>query len=85
MTLEQLIELGFDRSYKRDDDTIKCRCSQCEAMVINGTPIHETGCPNIPQPEPEKDLDEYPNEGYWYRDANGDTCHTWDFEEAIGE
>lgn len=25
-------------------------CNQCEALAINGTPCHETGCPNSRQP-----------------------------------
>lgn len=24
-------------------------------------------------------------EGYWYTDKNGNRCHTWDYEESIGE
>lgn len=24
-------------------------------------------------------------EGYWYTDRNGNRCHTWDFEQSIGE
>jgi len=39
--------LGFDLSkpvpFSRE---IKVRCSQCEALVINETPCHETGCPH---------------------------------------
>ena len=39
--------LGFDRSrhipFSRQ---YAIRCSQCEALVINGTPTHEHGCPN---------------------------------------
>lgn len=47
-TLDSLHALGFDRSShvfglpKR----FAVACSQCEALVINGTPTHETGCPN---------------------------------------
>lgn len=33
--------LGFDLS-----TGARVRCSQCEALVINGTPAHEHGCPN---------------------------------------
>lgn len=25
------------------------------------------------------------NEGYTYQNSNGHLCHTWDFEESIGE
>lgn len=39
---EQLLHArGFDLSVGR-----RVRCSQCEAMVINGISCHETGCPN---------------------------------------
>lgn len=43
----RLRTLGFDRTtYNRSTDSYRVRCSQCEALVINGTPCHETGCPN---------------------------------------
>jgi hypothetical protein len=42
-----LRKLGFDESYFRRDTWVwKVKCSQCEAVVINGTPCHEPGCPN---------------------------------------
>jgi len=38
---------GFDRTtYDRSDRSYRIRCSQCEAMCINGIPCHERGCPN---------------------------------------
>lgn len=44
---QQLKDRGFDLSeYDRSEGTWRVRCSQCEALVINGTPCHETGCPN---------------------------------------
>lgn len=53
MTLKQLIDYGFDTSehfndHTHDDDQgyNKAGCSQCQVMVINGIPCHETGCPN---------------------------------------
>lgn len=46
MTLERLEELGFDRSYWNDDGDLRARCSQCEALTIQGVPCHETGCPH---------------------------------------
>ena len=49
MTLEQAIELGFDLSKSIDGEkrgAFRIRCSQCEVLVINGLPCHETGCPN---------------------------------------
>ena len=36
-----LLAFGFDLSQGRT-----ARCSQCEALCINGHPTHETGCPN---------------------------------------
>jgi hypothetical protein len=38
---------GFDRSYKiRGEPYTRVKCSQCEALFINGVASHETGCPN---------------------------------------
>lgn len=45
MTLKQLHVLGFDNSTKSGRH-LRVGCSQCEALVINGTPTHETGCPH---------------------------------------
>lgn len=36
---------GFDDSY-RAGRYWRAKCSQCEALVINGVPCHEPGCPN---------------------------------------
>ncbi len=45
--LESLRRRGFDRSeYDRKNGTHRVRCSQCEALVINGVACHEHGCPN---------------------------------------
>jgi len=39
--------LGFDESwYDRSTGYWNVKCSQCEAIVINGTPCHEQNCPN---------------------------------------
>ncbi len=47
MTLGRLIELGFDTSRESDEHSgFQVRCSQCQALVINGVPTHEHGCPN---------------------------------------
>jgi hypothetical protein len=47
MTLDDVLDAGFDRSKQYDeDDYVTVRCSGCDALVINGTPCHETGCPN---------------------------------------
>jgi len=54
--VQQLREQGFDESYAIPFEKVwKVRCSQCEALVINGVPCHETGCPNIVK---EKDIEE---------------------------
>lgn len=37
--------LGFDRS-TRSGKAVRVKCSQCEALVVNSQPTHETGCPN---------------------------------------
>lgn len=47
MTLEELEALGFDRSASDGEGAISVRCSCCAALVINGVPCHETGCPNM--------------------------------------
>jgi hypothetical protein len=52
--LQTAIAEGFDQSVPigRDNDGqfargIRVRCSQCEALVLQGTACHEHGCPNI--------------------------------------
>lgn len=38
---------GFDLTkYDRSERAYRVRCSQCEALVINGVACHERGCPN---------------------------------------
>ncbi len=45
--LQSLINRGFDRSEIRDETGgINVRCSQCDALVIQGLACHETGCRN---------------------------------------
>jgi hypothetical protein len=58
----RLLEMGFDgSSYDSDDAAVHPKCSQCEALVINGTACHESGCANIPrQPTLFGDDDEWP-------------------------
>ena len=47
MKLNQLRALGFDQSYHiAFSKAFRVRCSQCEALCINGMPTHEQGCPN---------------------------------------
>lgn len=39
---------GFDRSHAVPFERgAHVACSQCEALVINGTACHERGCPNV--------------------------------------
>ena len=45
LTVEYLESLGFDES-RKSTAGIHVSCSQCVALVINGVPCHETGCPN---------------------------------------
>jgi len=45
--VQSLRDQGFDESYAVPFERgWKVRCSQCEALVINGIPCHEGGCPN---------------------------------------
>lgn len=41
---------GFDKSHVDTDDSgfksAAVRCSQCQAVVVNGIAIHERSCPN---------------------------------------
>lgn len=47
MNLQTLRALGFDESshvpFKKQ---FRVKCSQCEALCINGMPTHEHGCPH---------------------------------------
>ena len=51
----RMVALGFDLSravpFERG---VRVRCSQCEALCINGIPTHERGCPNA-RPRDEHD------------------------------
>lgn len=51
--ISRLRSRGFDRSRTSPDSPshVRVGCSQCQALVINGTPCHETGCPNAPKKE----------------------------------
>lgn len=50
-THTDLVERGFDHNerakgvYPRYQ---RPRCSQCSALVVQGTAVHESGCPNEP-------------------------------------
>ncbi len=44
---EALIAQGFDLTDSRIRSRFaRPKCSQCEALVINGVACHESGCPN---------------------------------------
>jgi len=46
MNLQTLRALGFDQAqHVPFTSRYHVHCSQCEAVVINGVPCHETGCP----------------------------------------
>ena len=46
MSLANLRAKGFDGStHVPFTKLYRPRCSACEVLVINGTPCHETGCP----------------------------------------
>ena len=58
--VQSLKAQGFDLSYNiRFQPQWHVQCSQCAALVINGIPCHEHGCPNKPkdaeEPEHEED------------------------------
>lgn len=42
---QQLRDDGFDRAHVFEG-AVKVRCSQCDALVIQGVACHEPGCPN---------------------------------------
>lgn len=47
MNLQRLRQLGFDRSHHIPfTKHYSVKCSQCEALVVNGVPTHERSCPN---------------------------------------
>ena len=45
MNLQELHDLGFSDSSEDGEGYMRVRCNSCSALVINGTPCHETGCP----------------------------------------
>ena len=54
--LEQLAAQGFDLcTVDEDDGYIRVRCSQCEALCINGVACHETGCVNTVRADADED------------------------------
>jgi hypothetical protein len=45
--LQRLHDLGFDKARNIPfTKEYRIGCTQCEALVINGVPYHEHGCPN---------------------------------------
>lgn len=49
MSLDILRFKGFDESkHVPFTKQYRVKCSACNALVINGTPTHEHGCPNKP-------------------------------------
>ena len=54
--VQRLRDAGFDLSeHVRFTRHWRVRCSMCEALVINGTPCHESGCGNAPRPSDDED------------------------------
>jgi hypothetical protein len=48
MNLKKLRDLGFDESsHIPFTKNFSVKCSQCNALVLNGVPCHEIGCCNI--------------------------------------
>lgn len=58
-SVERLHEFGFDTAKEMPNvgrNAFWATCSQCDAMVINGTPTHERGCRNQTYPCKECDF-----------------------------
>ena len=73
--LEDVLSRGFDRSTMigRDDagrfcKGVRVRCSQCDAVVINGIACHERTCPNEPREDADDDT--------WCEDGNDSSMFT---------
>lgn len=48
--VQRLRDAGFDDSEAIPfEHKWRVRCSQCAALVVNGYPTHERGCPNVPR------------------------------------
>lgn len=48
--IDNLERRGFDACSPTNQSGVRVRCSQCEALVINGVACHEHGCPNQTYP-----------------------------------
>jgi len=54
-TGQKLRKKGFDKTeYDRSTGYYRVKCSQCEALVINGVACHERGCMNEQRKEEEE-------------------------------
>ena len=42
-----VVARGFDASTVIAGGAVRVRCSQCDALCINGIAAHEHGCPNM--------------------------------------
>jgi len=49
--LQSIRDQGFDKSVRLGTKSLYVGCSQCEALVVNGIPTHERGCPNAKRSE----------------------------------
>jgi len=57
--LESLRRRGFDLSeHIPFTNRFRPRCSQCEALAVNGVATHETGCPNERAARRQEDEDD---------------------------
>ena len=56
-------QYGFDKAHVATSDGgtryARVGCSQCQAMCVNGVPLHEKGCPNEKFPKDDDDDDDY--------------------------
>jgi hypothetical protein len=41
---------AIERGEKTAITSLRVKCTDCEALVINGLPCHETGCPAAKRP-----------------------------------
>lgn len=49
--LTELFAAGFDQSRKDNRGVVLVGCSRCEAISLQGTPMHMVGCPNVVKKE----------------------------------
>ena len=58
MNLRDLKRAGFDESRRVGKGVYRAKCSQCEALCINGCATHEIGCPNAARVRREREEEE---------------------------